>query len=86
MEAMRTAYAEKQDSVSAHSSTVFVKESAHRLWTTFYFAYSFDEPDGKGAFEMRHSFPYFFSLVRISEFLYVNFSSTCVRCTHLLKP
>ena len=25
------------------------------------------------------------SLVRISEFLYANFSSTCVRCTHLLK-
>ena len=27
----------------------------------------------------------FFSLVRISEVLYANFSSTCVRCTHLLN-
>ena len=35
------------------------KESAHRLRTTFqYFAESFD--GGKGAFEMRHSFLYFF--------------------------
>ena len=39
-----------------------------------------------GPFEMCHSFRYFFSLVRISEFLYASFSSTtCVRCTHLLK-
>ena len=39
-------------------------------------------------FEIRHSFfvfVYLFSLVRISEFLYAHFSSTCVRCTHLLK-
>ena len=40
----------------------------------------------KGAFEMRHSFLYFFSLARTSEFLCANFSSTCVRFTrHLLK-
>ena len=53
-------------------------ESTHRLRRTYYFAES-------GAFEMRHSFLYFFSLVRISEFVYANFSSTCIRCTHLLK-
>ena len=34
---------------------------------------------GRCVFEMRHSFLYFFSLVRISEFLYPHFSSTCVR-------
>ena len=37
-----------------------------------------NEPGSKGAFEMRHLFLYFFSLVRISEFSYANFSSTCV--------
>ena len=51
----------------------------------FYFAESFDEPGGKGAFKMSNSFLYLFSLVRISEFMHANFSSTCVRCTHLLK-
>ena len=67
------------DSVSTYSS-IFWKKSAHRLRKTFHFAESFD---AKGAFEMRHWFPYFFSLIRISEFLYTNFSSTCVRgvCT-----
>ena len=45
------------------------------------FAESFDESGGKGAFEMRHSFLYFLSLVRISECLCANFSSTCVRRT-----
>ena len=34
---------------------------------------------------MRHSFLYLFSLVRISEFLYANFSFTCVRCTQKLS-
>ena len=46
----------------------------HKLYTRmelplqvkFHFAESFDEPGGKGAFEMRHSFLYLFSLVRIS--------------------
>ena len=46
---------------------VLWKESAHPL-RTFYFTESFDEPSGKGAFEMRHSFIYFFSLVHNSEF------------------
>ena len=45
----------------------------------------FDEPGGKGTLELRHLFLYFFSLVRISEFWFAYFSSTCVRCTHLLK-
>ena len=55
MEAMHTAYAEKWSvSVSTY------KESVHRLQTTFYFAESFDEHGGKGAFEIHHSFPYFF--------------------------
>ena len=82
IEAMRAADAEKRDSISTRSS--IMKASAHRL-RTFYFVKLFDEPGAKGAFDMRHSFPYFFSLVRISEFLRANFSSTCVRCTHLLK-
>ena len=34
----------------------------------------FDEPGGKRAFEMRHSFLYFFSLVRTSECSYAHFS------------
>ena len=46
---------------------------------------SFDELSGKGAFEMRHSSLYFFSLVRISEFVHTNFSSTCGWCMHLHK-
>ena len=45
----------------------------------------FDEPGGKNAFEMCHSFLYFISLVCISEFLYANFLSTCIQCTHVLK-
>ena len=44
----------------------FEKESMHHL-RTFYLAESFDEPGGKGTFQMRHSFPYFFLLVHISE-------------------
>ena len=47
------------------------KESAHRLRTAFYFA------DGEGAFEVRHSFLYFFSLVRIFR---VQF------CTQIPRP
>ena len=39
----------------------------HRLRRIPYFAESFDEPGGKGDFEMRHSFLYFFSLVRTPE-------------------
>ena len=62
---------------------VLWKESAHRLRATFqYFAESFG---GKCALEMRHPFLYFVRLVPISEFLYANFSFTCVRCTYLLK-
>ena len=56
------------------------KESVHHL-QTFNFAKSFDWPSGKGAFEMCHLFLCLFSLVCISEFLYVNFSSACVWCT-----
>ena len=55
------------------------------LRATFHFAESFDERGDKSAFEMRHSFLYFFSLVRISEFVYANFSSTCVRCSFAQK-
>ena len=82
MEAMCTAYAEKLDLIW---TLEYWKKMAHRLRTKFCFTESFDKPDGKGATEMHHLFPYFFSLVRILEFLYVNFSSTCVQCTHLLK-
>ena len=58
-------------SVSTHLHTrqmitedtwVLWKESVHCLRTLFYFAESFDEPSGEGAFEMRHSFFNFFSL------------------------
>ena len=55
------------------------KEGAHRLRRTFYFA------ESEGAFEMRHSCLYFFSLVRISEFLCANFSSTWM-CTVYASP
>ena len=81
MEAMRTVYAEKRDSVTTHSSILKGKRASFA--NKLYFAESFDEPGGKGAFQMRHSFPFFFPLVRISEFLNANFSSSCVRCTHL---
>ena len=68
IEATRTAYA-KLDSVCTRCklhmrktitecTRILWKECAHRL-RTFYFAESFDEPVGKGAFEMRHSFLYF---------------------------
>ena len=62
-------------------------EIVHCWQTIFHLADSFDEPGGKGAFGMCHLFPYcyFFSSVRISKFLYANFSSTCVQCTHLLE-
>ena len=53
---------------------VLWKWSAYRLRTAFYFAESFDERAGKGDFEIRHPFLYFFSSVRISEFLYANLS------------
>ena len=92
MEEMRTAYAEngtwfpyvsnKTWLVANDHGTyasIVTEESAHRL-RTFYFAESFDEPGGTGAFEMRHSFLYFLTLVRICEFLYANFSLTWVRC------
>ena len=36
----------------------------------------------KGAFEMRHLLHHWLCIL---EFLYANFLSTCVRCTHLLK-
>ena len=48
------------------------KEGGHCLQTTVYLAESFDEPVGKGVFEMRHSFLCFCSLVRIYELLYAN--------------
>ena len=54
---------------------VLWKESGHRLRTTVYLAESFDEPCGKRAFD---TFTYFFSLIRIFEFSFANFSSTCV--------
>ena len=46
---------------------VLWKESACRMRTTLYFAQSFDEPGGKGTFEVPHSCLYLVSLVRISE-------------------
>ena len=53
----------------------YVMESMHCLRRTFCLAELFDELSGKGAFEIRHSFLYFFLLVRI--FVH-KFSSTCV--------
>ena len=53
------------------------KDSAHRLRWTFYF--------GESERCFWNAFLYFFSSVRISEFLFADFSSTCVRCTHPLK-
>ena len=95
MEAMRTTYAKKQDSVSTRlkqnktqtitEHTRVCEREAHIVCERFYFAKSFDELSGKGAFEMRHLFLYFFMLVRISEFLYENFSPTCAWGTHFLK-
>ena len=76
LQAMRTMYAKINTSQTIHEA------NDH---TTVYFAESLEDPGGKGAFEVRHSFLYFFSLVRISEFSYANFSSTCVQCMHLLK-
>ena len=68
MEAMRTTYPKsgtQSQHVSHHmqqtipeGTWVLWKESTHR-WRTFYFAESFDEPGGNGAFEVRHSFPFF---------------------------
>ena len=40
--------------VHGRHKRVLWKESAHRFRRTFDFAESFDEPGGKGAFEMRH--------------------------------
>ena len=80
MEAMRTTFA-KRDSASTHDANYhgtyasIWKESAYRLWRTFYSTES-ERSLWNGEF---------FSLVRICEFLYANFSSTCVRCTHLFK-
>ena len=39
-------------------------------YVILYFTDSLYEPSGKGAFELRHLFLYFLSLVHISEFLY----------------
>ena len=63
---------------------VLWKESAHRFRTFQYFAESC-HACGKVTYETRHSFRTipFFSLVRFSEYVYANSSSTCVRCTHL---
>ena len=91
MEAMRTAYAKnstRSQHMDANDHRTYASmwnESAHRLRRTFYFAESFDELIGKGAFVMWHSFLYFFSLAHISKFLHGNVSSTRVQCTHLLK-
>ena len=90
MEVLRTAYAKIRDSVSTrlklHTRLTImehmrVRERKARIVCEEHYI----SLNLKGAFEMRQSFLYFFSLVRISEFLYANFSSTCVRCTHLLK-
>ena len=81
MEAMSTAYAKKRDSVSTRLKQNVTQTITERKRASFakniYFAESFDELSGKGAFEMRHSFLYFVSSLRISEFLYANFFSTC---------
>ena len=42
----------------------------HHLQETCHFAQSINEPSGKGAFEMYHSFLYYFVLVCNSKFLY----------------
>ena len=83
MEAMRTVYA-KNGTQSQHVSNKTwgklswnVRESCERKACIVC--------KGLIRFEVQHSFLYFFSLVRISEFLYTNFSSTCVQCTRLLK-
>ena len=91
-----TAYTKSGTALSTHlklhtrhtimeDTQILWMETMHSFWTKFSFAESFDEPGGKGAFEMHHTFLYSFSLVRISEFPYTNFLSTCVWCTHLLK-
>ena len=60
------------------------KGSAHRLRRTFYFAESFDELSGKGAFEMRHSF--LFPFVGTHFLIFSRTFLAHVRwCTHLLK-
>ena len=89
MEAMRTAYAKKKrESVSKRLKQNMTQTITERTRVCERKARivceDFISLNLKGAFEMRHSFLYFFSLVRISEFLYENFSSTCVRCRHLL--
>ena len=96
MGAMHTAYA-KNGTWSQHvsnktwrndhrTSVSMWKVSAHRLRRTFYFAESFDEFSGKGAFEMRQiRFSLSFRWYAFPNFFYANFSSTCVRRTRLLK-
>ena len=52
-----------------HASIVKLNESMHCLRTALYVAELLDESSCKqGAFEMRYSFLYFFSLVQISKF------------------
>ena len=88
MEAMHTAYCKKKkrDSVSAHlkqnmkQHTRVCESNAHIVCEEHLHSLN-----SRGALEMRHLFLYFFLLVHIYEFLYVNFSPTCVWCMHLLK-
>ena len=75
---LNTSQQEKHDANDHRTNASMWKESVHCLQRTFYFAELFDELSGRGAFEMRHLFLYFFSLVCISEFLYTNLSSICV--------
>ena len=97
MKAIRTANAKKKTGLGLNTcqtkhdandhvhSRVCVRKARIVCKEKFNFAESFDELSGKRAFEMRHYFVSLFLFVGISEFLYANFSSTCVRCTHLLK-
>ena len=96
MEAIRTAYAQNRTWFPHVSNYTWGKRSRKAreycerkarivCEELIYFAESFDEPGDKGALEMRHSFLYFSSLLRISAFLYANMSSTCVTCGHILK-
>ena len=61
------------------------EESAHNVWRTFDSAQIFYEPDCQRYFWSASFVSLLFSLVRISESLYAKLSSTCIRCTHLLK-
>ena len=86
MEAMRTAYSNSgiQSQHVSNYTRKTITEGTRALFANNIYSISLNRfDDGKGAFEMRHS--YCISSVRISEFLYANLLSTCIRCMHPLK-